>query len=89
MSLSEQMAMEDEIEELRDQLCRILLSVPTTTMAFDGNIPLYVKTAFDSQQDEIDRLRSENSHLHTQVDFLKSELMKFVNAALELSKSAQ
>jgi hypothetical protein len=49
----------EEIEDLRDQLTRIMLSVPTSTLGFDGNIPLYVKNAFDAQQAEIDRLTLE------------------------------
>lgn len=59
MSLSEQMMMEEEVEDLRDQLTKVMLSVPTSTLAFDGNIPLYVKNAFDAQQAEIDRLTAE------------------------------
>lgn len=59
MSLSEQMMMEEEVEDLRDQLTKIMLSVPTNMLGFDGNIPLYVKNAFDAQQAEIDRLTVE------------------------------
>jgi hypothetical protein len=59
MSLSEQMMMEEEIEDLREQLTKIMLSVPTNMLGFDGNIPLYVQNAFDAQQAEIDRLTSE------------------------------
>lgn len=59
MSLSEQMILEEEVEDLRDQLTKIMLSVPTSTLAFDGNIPLYAKNAFDAQQAEIDRLTAE------------------------------
>lgn len=59
MSLSEQMILEEEVEDLRDQLTKIMLSVPTSTLTFDGNIPLYVKNAFDAQQAEIDRLTAE------------------------------
>ena len=59
MSLSEQMMLEEEIEDLRDQLTKIMLSVPTNMLGFDGNIPLYVKNAFDTQQAEIDRLTVE------------------------------
>ena len=58
MSLSEQMMLE-EVEDLRDQLTKIMLSVPASMLAFDGNIPLYVKNAFDAQQAEIDRLTAE------------------------------
>ena len=59
MSLSEQMILEEEVEDLRDQLTKIMLSVPTNMLGFDGNIPLYVKNAFDTQQAEIDRLTAE------------------------------
>lgn len=59
MSLSEQMALEEEVEDLRDQLTKIMLSVPTNMLGFDGNIPLYVKNAFDAQQAEIDCLTAE------------------------------
>ena len=59
MSLSEQMAMEEEIEDLRDQLTKIMLSVPTNTSGFDGNIPLYVQNAFEAQRAEISRLSDE------------------------------
>ena len=59
MSLSEQMMMEEEVDDLRDQLAKIMLSVPTNILGFDGNIPLYVKNAFDAQQAEIDRLTLE------------------------------
>lgn len=59
MSLSEQMILEEEVEDLRDQLTKIMLSVPTNMLGFDGNIPLYVKNAFDAQQAEIDQLTAE------------------------------
>ena len=59
MSLSEQMILEEEVEDLRDQLTKIMLSVPTSMLGFDGNIPLYVKNAFDAQQAEIDCLTAE------------------------------
>lgn len=59
MSLSEQMMLEEEVEDLRDQLTKIMLSVPTNMLGFDGNILLYVKNAFDAQQAEIDRLTAE------------------------------
>ena len=59
MSLSEQMILEEEVEDLRDQLTKIMLSVPTNMLGFDGNILLYVKNAFDTQQAEIDRLTAE------------------------------
>ena len=59
MSLSEQMILEEEVEDLRDQLTKIMLFVPTNMLGFDGNIPLYVKNAFDTQQAEIDCLTAE------------------------------
>ena len=51
--------MSKETEDFRDQLTKIMLSVPTSMLAFDGNIPLYVKNAFDAQQAEINRLTAE------------------------------
>lgn len=51
--------MMEEVKDLRDQLTKIMLSVPTNMLGFDGNIPLYVKNAFDAQQAEIDRLTVE------------------------------
>ena len=51
--------MEEEVKDLRDQLTKIMLSVPANMLGFDGNIPLYVKNAFDAQQAEIDRLTVE------------------------------
>ena len=51
--------MPKQTEDFRDQLTKIMLSVPTSMLAFDGNIPLYVKNAFDAQQAEINRLTAE------------------------------
>lgn len=84
MSLSELMAMEDEMAGLRDQLSRIVLAVPDTFSAFDGDIPTYVKSAFDAHAEEISRLQAENQHLRSQASFLREELMKFVNISPEL-----
>lgn len=79
MSLSEQMALEEERDDLRDQLCQILLSVPSTTIAFDGNIPFYVRSAFDRQQLEIERLAAENESLKSWGKLVLSELTRIVN----------
>jgi hypothetical protein len=47
------------IEDLREQLAKIVLGVPLNTCEFDGNIPLYVQRAFEAQCAEINRLTSE------------------------------
>lgn len=59
------------IDDLRAQLAKIMLNVPLTTFAFDGNVPLYVQNAFDNQQFQIERLTFEMDNQRKRADLLE------------------
>ena len=84
MSLSTQMQLEEELEDLKHDMQQIFLNAPATSIAFDGNIPRYIKSAFDHIMAENRRLEEENRHLHTRADFLQSEILKFVKINVDL-----
>lgn len=84
MSLSTQMQLEEELEDLKHDMQQIFLNAPATSIAFDGNIPRYIKSAFDHLMAENRRLEDENRHLRTRADFLHSELVKFVKISVDM-----